>query len=137
MSLVIDTNILFYYIAKVEPFFKHSHAILEAEVEFVAPDIWRPEFLNALWVASRLGAMDENELINYLPLAANIIDRTVPADRIWTDALQLAVKTGHPPYDTLFVALAQKEKTLLVTFDKKILELFPGIAKRPDEILRK
>ena len=137
MSLVVDTNILVYFILKSEPFFKPSRSFLDIENELIAPDIWRPEFLNAMWLACQSNAIGGQEALDYLQLVTNMITRTVSSDKLWLDAIHLAIEARQPPYDTLFVALAERENTVLVTFDQRILNLFPDIAKTPGEMLRK
>jgi predicted nucleic acid-binding protein len=38
-------------------------------------------------------------------------------------------------YDTLFVELAVRERTRLVTFDAKLLAAFPNVAVRPNRLV--
>jgi len=40
-------------------------------------------------------------------------------------ALELAFASGHSPYDTLFVAAAKLRRTKVLTYDEKLLALFP------------
>jgi predicted nucleic acid-binding protein len=37
-------------------------------------------------------------------------------------------------YDTLFIELADRERLTLATFDRKLIQAFPALAKRPREI---
>jgi predicted nucleic acid-binding protein len=41
------------------------------------------------------------------------------------------------PYDTLFVALAQRQDLPLATFDKQVLKVFPNVAVRPKDLAKK
>ena len=135
MSAVVDTNILLYYILKSEPFFEESRSFLKEEKELMAPDVWRTEMLNAIWLACRSNALAREDALDYLSLVANMITRTVPSEKLWMDALHLAIEARYSPYNTLFVALARRENTQLVTFDERTLNLFPRIARRPGEFL--
>ena len=37
-------------------------------------------------------------------------------------------------YDTLYVELAERENVPMVTFDEKVLKIYPAIAKRPRDV---
>ena len=67
--------------------------------------------------------------------AQQIIGKTGASQRLWRRALDLPVETDHPPYDTLFVALAEREGTRLVTYDAKLLAAFPNVAVTPADFL--
>lgn len=54
--------------------------------------------------------------------------------KLWHGALARASHSGVAAYDTLFVELAFREQLPLATFDRKVLDIFPEIAKRPSEI---
>jgi predicted nucleic acid-binding protein len=45
-----------------------------------------------------------------------------------------AVRAGVPVYDTLFVELAARTNSPLVTFDKAVLRAFPDVARRPRDL---
>jgi len=44
--------------------------------------------------------------------------------------------SGVFAYDTLFVELADRMGTPLVTFDQRLLDEFPKLAKRPAALLK-
>jgi predicted nucleic acid-binding protein len=46
-------------------------------------------------------------------------------------AFDLAVEHDHPVYDTLFIALAQREGLRVATFDRRMLDRFPAWAFEP------
>jgi predicted nucleic acid-binding protein len=45
--------------------------------------------------------------------------------------LDLAIRTGCSTYDAEFVVLARQLDCPLLTFDRKLLQLFPDVAIRP------
>jgi predicted nucleic acid-binding protein len=53
---------------------------------------------------------------------------------LWSSALVLATRHRHSPHDTLFVALAERLDCPLVTYDQRVLELFPQVAVTPDAV---
>ena len=85
-------------------------------------------------MAVQHGGLDRTQAIEHLRDARALGIRFVPCDRLWEAALNRAIDLNHPAYDTLFVELAVEQAAPLATFDRKLLELFPGIAKRPGEL---
>jgi predicted nucleic acid-binding protein len=45
--------------------------------------------------------------------------------------LELAIRSGCSTYDAEFVVLAQQLQCPLLTFDRKLLQLFPDVALQP------
>jgi predicted nucleic acid-binding protein len=68
-----------------------------------------------------------------LELARRLGIHTVPVRSLWHGALLRAIQTGIAVYDALFIELAEREGVSLVTFDKRLLQTWPGIARRPGE----
>ena len=46
-------------------------------------------------------------------------DLLVPLEELVEDATRLALTLGHPVYDCLYLALAVREKTRLITADRQ------------------
>jgi predicted nucleic acid-binding protein len=57
------------------------------------------------------------------------LPRTMTVDS--SMALQLAHQVGCSSYDAEFVVLAQQLACPLLTFDRKLLQLFPEVALQP------
>lgn len=131
MKSIVDTNVLAYYLLRTEPFYAETKAFWEAADEAWAPDSWRAEFLNVLWLAVRAGVIDPIQAERRLFLAERLITKTIPVWQVATSALHLAMTHEHPAYDTIFVALAILEDVPLVTCDQKLLGKFPEWARRP------
>lgn len=49
--------------------------------------------------------------------------------------IQLLAESTVSAYDAEYVALAQETESRLVTFDKKLISLFPDVAVHPDDFL--
>ncbi len=129
--VVIDTNVLAYYLLGVAPFCRDVAAWLAKPVHLVAPESWRPEILSVLWQAVMGGSISLEHALALLEQAEGLIDGSVPVRALWRDTLVLSAECSRSPYDILLVALAQREKTALLTFDQKLLSSFPDIARRP------
>ena len=131
----IDTLIFVYTVVNVQPFRDESSAVVTATSEVVAPESLIAELVNAAWMHTRRSGLSLATAEAALDDALRYVSRRVPIDALWHDALRLAVRAGHSPYDTLFVALAEREGTELITYDAKLLAAFPGVAVAPADFL--
>ena len=86
---------------------------------------------NVLRMAARTGLIDKAMAPRRPVLAARLGIRSVATRRLWRGALARALNSNVAAYDTLFVELAVREHTPLVTFDAKLLAAFPDVSVRP------
>ena len=124
MRLVIDTNVVAYYLLRTEPFYDEVRELWHRLEQPVAPASWLAEFANAVWVVTRAGALSTADAFDRLRLANQLNIETVDLGSLWTGALSRALTSNHSVYDTLFVELAIREGVSLATCDKKLLAVF-------------
>jgi predicted nucleic acid-binding protein len=134
LKVVIDTNVIAYYLLATAPFVEEVRTFLRRRVDLAAPALWEAEVSNVLWMAARSRVIDEAMALHRLDLAARLGIRSVPTRRLWRGALARALRGNVAAYDTLFVELAVRERVPLVTFDKRLLARFPDIAVRPSAL---
>jgi predicted nucleic acid-binding protein len=85
--------------------------------ELAAPSLWLIEAANALWRRSQRGELSSAEASERLaellnaPVASSSSDSDLPA------ACELASALKHPVYDCLYLAMAIREQTFVVTAD--------------------
>ena len=108
MTIVADTNFL------IELFLPTTNADSVQHWRAVDKD-WR---LPSLWICEKPGGC-----------RGLFLSQTVHVDS--ADALQLADSHGCSSYDAEFVVLAQQLACPLLTFDRKLLQLFPQVAVKP------
>ena len=135
MKAVVDTNVLAYYLLGTQPFVDEARPFWEKLEEAMAPALWEAELTNVVWMAIRSGILSLEEGNRRLGLAARLGIRSIPNRNLWHGALTRAAHSGVAAYDTLFVELASREQLPLVTFDRKVLDAFPEIAKRPGSLV--
>ncbi|MBN2494198.1 MAG: type II toxin-antitoxin system VapC family toxin [Deltaproteobacteria bacterium] len=135
MKAVADTNVIAYYLLRTEPFFDRIREFWRAARKVLAPDSWRVELLNVLWLAVRAGVIRPAEAEMRLRWAERLVTRTCPLNHLRSAALRLSLEYDHPACDTVFVALAVGEGCALVTFDERLLSRFPDHACRPEDLL--
>ena len=134
MTVVVDTNVVAYYLLGTEPFLEEVRRFWRTVEESWAPAHWEAELANAVWMAVRTGVVPRDEGHQKLDLAARLGIQSVPNRSLWQPALTRAVDSCAAVYDTLFVELAVQRNLLLATFDRDLLKKFPEIAKRPSSL---
>jgi predicted nucleic acid-binding protein len=134
VTVVVDTNVIAYYLLGTEPFQEETSVFWRGVEHAVAPSSWQAELVNVVWLACRHGALDAVEAPAKLQLAARLGVESVASDTLWHGALARAIANDQPAYDTLFVELAVRQRTALATFDQALLLKFPEVARRPGDV---
>jgi predicted nucleic acid-binding protein len=114
MSIVVDASVALKWVLN-ESGQDDAEALLDQDL--IAPSHWLLEAANVLWRLSRRGDISPDaatarlaELYN-APVATGALEDDLPA------AAGLANTLGHPVYDCLYLALAIRENTYVVTAD--------------------
>ena len=131
MKVVVDTNVVAYHLLGTTRFAAEAAECLESAEEILAPALWEAELTNVIWMAVRASVLPAREAPSRLALAARLGVQSVPIRTLWHGALVRSVRSGVAVYDTLFVELADRERLTLATFDQKLIQAFPALAKRP------
>jgi len=84
-----------------------------------SPSLILAECANALWAKALRREITSAEVLERLELLRAAPVLLVPLEELVEDATRLAVALGHPVYDCLYLALAVREKTRLVTADQR------------------
>ena len=92
--------------------------------------LWRSELCNILATAVRNGYLDLDLALEAMEAAEQVMagsEFTVSSPA----TLRLAAESGCSAYDSEYALLARELNVQLVTFDKKLLEAFPTLARPP------
>lgn len=129
MTVVVDTNVL---AALLLP--SVSSLDLEEQLrldeDWRVPPLWRSEFRHVLLKHVRADLMDPDLAIELWTKAIErleLCEHPVLGDKV----LDLAIRSGCSSYDAEYVVLAKELNCRLLTFDRKLLQLFPEIALKP------
>jgi predicted nucleic acid-binding protein len=125
--MIIDTMVFAYALLGVEDLCEQAIKALAAAEVIEVPDSLRAELVNVIWKWIYIKDVSLDTGIKVLEDAEALIDRVIPCDQLWERALELSVLNKHPAYDTLFIAAAELARTRLLTFDKKLIRLFPEL----------
>jgi len=116
VSVVIDASVALKWVLD-EPGTEAADALLDEEL--IAPSLWLLEAANALWRRTQRGEINNEEAKERL---AELCNAPVMTTRIEDDLLaaaDLATMLDHPVYDCLYLALAIRENTYVVTADSR------------------
>jgi len=137
VRVVVDTNVIAYYLLGTEPFVAEATAFWAAVTEPIAPASWEAEVANVLWMSARAKIVTPSAAVAKLDHAMALGVHSMPVVSLWKGALARSIQKTVAVYDTLFVELAEREGLSMATFDTPVLKAFPAIAKRPQEITPK
>ena len=118
-SLVLDASVVVKWFIPE----RHSEAarrLLGQPDEYVAPDLLFAEAANAVWKKVRRGELDGRAAAALVSDICRSAVEAVPSRALAADAYAIAAATGRTVYDGLYLALAARLKTRLVTADERL-----------------
>ena len=130
MKAVVDTNVIAYFLLGSPDHEREVRSFWKGVTEVLAPSLWEAELANTLWMAVRAGILGAQEVPEKLSQAARLGIHSVAVRSLWHGAVMRSLRSKVAVYDTLFVELADREQVPLVTYDRKVLEAYPEIARR-------
>jgi predicted nucleic acid-binding protein len=117
---VVDASVVVkWFIAEV-----HSDAaqqLLLKQYDYLAPDLLFAEVINAVWSKMRRGQLSSAEGEQLARELDAIAVETVPCRALANQAYRLAARTGISCYDALYLALALRLDTQVITADERLL----------------
>ncbi len=112
----------------------HSDAarrLLEQDHQYFAPDLLFAETANVIWKKVRTSQLSPVQGAQLIADLAAIAVETVPCRPLAHDAYSLATAMGRTVYDALYLALAVRLETQMITADERLanaLATFPSVA---------
>jgi len=132
--IVVDTNLLVYFYIRSEHSELAEKAFLRDPI-WVAPLLWRSEFLNVLTASLRKGIVGLETAVEIAGEAELLLEGGEYSVGS-LDVLRLAAQSRCSAYDCEFVALARELNIPLVTTDKQVLSDFPATAVSLEQFVR-
>ena len=87
-----------------------------------APALFVTETANALWKYVNAKHMSEESALRLHRETTAMIDRLVDDVSLFPEALALAARLRHPVYDTVYLVVARRTESALMTFDAKLAQ---------------
>ncbi|MCP4755509.1 MAG: type II toxin-antitoxin system VapC family toxin [Proteobacteria bacterium] len=124
--IVVDTNVISYLMVPNEAYNQSAIRLCEKDSNWIAPSLWRYEFLSVLLLYRRKSIINSSKCKILYKKALEIVETRnfVDIDRVF----EVMENSTLSVYDCSFVALADETNLPLITEDKKILSEFPTIA---------
>lgn len=116
--VVVDASVALKWVVEEED---SDAAVDLARNELWAPDLLKVECANALWAKARRGELDHAEVVERSDALNTVPMTLVPQKEVLDDAVRLALALEHPVYDCLYLALAVRHETYVVTADRRFL----------------
>ncbi len=116
MTIVIDASIALKWVLE-EQGSEAAEELLEKDL--AAPSLWLLEAANALWRRTVRGELTQADAEERLTELTKAPVASVPLEQDLPEAMRLAVQLNHPVYDCLYLALAKRLGTYVVTADTR------------------
>jgi len=110
-------------------------SVLAGRWDLAAPSHWKAELSNVVWKAVRLKQLEAAKVDRVLTLAESLPIRSVDVSELWRGAVARAIAAEHPACDTLFIELAVRLATHVVSYDRQLQSRFPGHVRTPRRVL--
>lgn len=109
-----------------EEFEEPSWALLASDSSLLAPEIIVAEVGNVIWKRFRTREINEEEAGQLLTDFLRLPLRITPSKNLLEPALQIAMRADRTVYDSLYIALAEETKSVMVTADKRLVNALAG-----------
>lgn len=123
--MILDTMVAVYACFDVPEKSAASRDLLRKVRTTHAPVSFQAEFLNAAWQYARTYSIHPSEVEGLIADGLSLPTAYIGIEPLWRDAIALALEANHSPYDALFVAAARMKRTRVLTFDERMIKLFP------------
>lgn len=124
MTLVVDASVALKWF-KQEADSDLAEAAATADT-LAAPDLLLAELANACWLAARAGLLLPTQLADMPRAVRRYVATLTPLESLTPRAIHIARALDHPAYDCFYLALAEREATLLVTADGRFIKRVAG-----------
>lgn len=104
-----------------EQFSAQAREIVASGDELCAPDILLSECANVAIRQALLNRTDLSKARQLITVLQKMFDAVVPSSELVYSAMEMAHTLWHPIYDCIYLALAQREDTKVITADLKFV----------------
>ena len=120
MSWVVDASIAVKWVIP-EVLSEKADRVRDGEEDVLAPDLLLVEVANALWRKSTAREISPREADTAFELVRRGGIDLRPTGPLLPRAMDVARSLGHPVYDCVYLALAEREQAAFVTADQRLL----------------
>ena len=121
MRLVVDASVAVKWLTD-EDGSELARGLVASGVDLYAPRLMASEVASALWRKAQRGEIEPGQVGALAALAPDMPLHWSEDETLVADAARLALSLGHPVYASLYLALAHRLATTMVTADLRIAE---------------
>jgi predicted nucleic acid-binding protein len=122
MSLVIDASAVVSLVLAMPGAEIFSSPLDQADL-VLAPDLFTAEVCNAFWKYRKADLLSLDRCESALDHALSLPDQLVSSSDLYKEAFALAVRHLHPVYDALYLVLARRNNSIILTMDRRLAAL--------------
>ncbi|TVS08198.1 MAG: PIN domain-containing protein [Phycisphaerales bacterium] len=119
-TLVVDASVAVKWFLPEEGR-EAAGALLSPEHRLIAPDLLWIEVASVFWKLARRGSLTPDEAQELFRDTSAFPVEICPSAELLPEALRIANETDRTVYDSLYIALAAKEKAQAVTADERLV----------------
>jgi predicted nucleic acid-binding protein len=134
--LVVDASVVVKWFVP-EVYSEAAKRLLDRPNDYFAPDLLFAETGNAIWKKIRRRDLTVEEGKRLVSDISRIAVETISCRTLAEDAHALAVAAGRPVYDAMYVALAVRLNTRMITADDRLetaLSAIPELASHVQHV---
>jgi predicted nucleic acid-binding protein len=120
VTWVVDASVALKWVIP-EVLSEQADRVLATDAPLLAPDLLMVEAANVLWKKTRRRELTAAEAERALAVLSTTGLAVSPAESLVRRAHALAQRLGHPVYDCVYLALAERERAAFVTADERLL----------------
>lgn len=124
MTLVVDASVAIKWFIPEE--LEDEADAIAGQPDLAAPDLLFSEVGNALWGKATRGLIPHSDAARSLEALEAMELATIESPPIASRGLAMALELGHPIYDCIYLACAERLDALLVTADDRLLRKVAG-----------
>jgi predicted nucleic acid-binding protein len=125
MALVLDASVAIKWFIE-EPGADRARSLWQRRAELVAPDLLVPEVCRAMWRKVRLGQAVPDQAMEAVGRLRTALPDLRPTASLASRAMTFAFELDHPVHDCFYLALAELERSAVVTADQRLLGRLSG-----------
>jgi len=125
MTIVVDASVALRWCFQLTKS-DRAEELLRSDHHLIAPDLVIAEITNAAWKFVIFDKMPAEPAAAAVREIVKAFEELVPVSVLRDRALAIAIELRHPVYDCFYLALAERNTSLLVTADERLISRCAG-----------
>lgn len=97
--------------------------LLEKASKVITSDLYKAEVTNVLWKYVKIKLLTKDVALQRLQYCLNLVDEYIDITENNQESLIESIRIDHSVYDILYLTIARRNGAILMTQDKKLMEI--------------